>query len=208
MNRLLSWSMSLLFLWILPTVANAAGGPLGIDHEWTFDEQGIWANRYQKGLEVGVIAVEVGGAIWLGNENRLGHTLWQSVDSTVVAGLAAQVLKRAFGRARPDDGRGPNSWFQGRCCISFPSGEVTLQASFVTPIILDNHERHPWIWVLEALPLYDSIARMKSQDHWQTDVIAGWALGTAVGYWASHRQVPLSVQVLPHGLTVGMAKRF
>jgi len=55
----------------------------------------------------------------------------------------------------------------------------------VTPIILDNREQHPWIWVLEALPLYDSIARMKSQDHWQTDVIAGWALGTAVGYWAS-----------------------
>jgi undecaprenyl-diphosphatase len=64
------------------------------------------------------------------------------------------------------------------------------------------------VWALEALPLYDSIARLKSQAHWQTDVIAGWALGSAVGYWASRRAVPLSVEILPGSLTVGFQKRF
>jgi len=43
---------------------------------------------------------------------------------------------------------------------------------------------------------------------WQTDVIAGWALGTAVGYWSTTRVTPLSVQLLPGGLSVGFSKRF
>jgi hypothetical protein len=64
------------------------------------------------------------------------------------------------------------------------------------------------VWALEILPVYDAIARLKSQAHWQTDVIAGWALGTGVGYWATTRAVPLSVQILPGGLSVGFAKRF
>jgi undecaprenyl-diphosphatase len=49
---------------------------------------------------------------------------------------------------------------------------------------------------------------MKSQAHWQTDVLASWALGTAVGYWATTRQTPIFVQVLPHGVSVGFSKRF
>ena len=58
------------------------------------------------------------------------------------------------------------------------------------------------------MPAYDAIARVKSQAHWQSDVIAGWALGSAVGYWASKRAVPLSVQVLPRGITIGFSQRF
>ena len=59
----------------------------------------------------------------------------------------------------------------------------------------------PWVWALEALPAYDALARLKSQAHWQTDVIAGWALGTGVGYWSTTRAIPLSVQLLPGGLS-------
>ena len=85
---------------------------------------------------------------------------------------------------------------------------MTLQASFVTPFIINYAKDHPWVWALELLPVYDSIARLKSQAHWQTDVIAGGILGTAIGYWATTRAVPLSVQVLPDGLSVGFNKRF
>jgi undecaprenyl-diphosphatase len=61
---------------------------------------------------------------------------------------------------------------------------------------------------MEILPVYDGIARMKSQAHWQTDIIAGWLLGTGVGYWATTRSIPLSVQLLPGGVSVGISKRF
>jgi len=188
--------------------ARAGGGPFGIDHEWSLDQSGIWARNYQTGLELGVIATEVGGALWLGNDDELGHVFWQTIDSSVISGIAAVGLKRAFSRARPRQGDDPNAWFRGSCCESFPSGEVTLQASFVTPLIVNYAKENPWIWALEGLPLYDAIARMKSQAHWQSDVIAGWALGTAVGYWSTTRAIPISVQILPGGLSIGFSKRF
>jgi hypothetical protein len=186
----------------------AGDGFLGIDHELSLDQRGVWARKYQTGLEFGVLATEIGGALWLGNDDELGHTLWQAVDSTAVSSLAAEALKLSFGRARPNQGNNPNQWFKGRCCDSFPSGEVTLQASFVTPFIVNYARDYPWVWSLELLPAYDAIARLKSQEHWQTDVIAGWVLGTAVGYWATTRSTPLSVQILPGGLSVGYYKRF
>ena len=188
--------------------AHADGGPLGIDHAWALDQSGIWARHYQTALQVSVIAVEVGGALWLGNDDRLGHTFWQTIDSSVLAGIASQALKLTFSRARPNQGNDPDKWFQGHCCESFPSGEVTLQASFVTPLIVNYRNDTPWIWALELLPLYDSIARLKSQAHWQTDVLAGWALGSAVGYWSASRKIPIFVQVLPRGVSIGLSKRF
>ena len=54
----------------------------------------------------------------------------------------------------------------------------------------------------------DAFARMKSREHWQSDVIAGWVLGSAVGLWSTTRATPISVQVLPRGLSVGYYKRF
>jgi undecaprenyl-diphosphatase len=180
----------------------------GFDHEWTLDQGGPWARRYQTDLEYGVVAVEIAGSLWFGDEYGLGHTFWQTVDSSVISGVGAAVLKRATGRARPYQGGDPNLWFRGGCCESFPSGEVTLQASFVTPFIANYARTAPWVWTLEALPLYDGIARLKSQAHWQSDVIAGWVLGSAVGYWTTTRQTPLSVTLLPRGATVGFYKRF
>ena len=72
--------------------AHADGGPLGIDHAWALDQSGIWARHYQTALQFSVIAVEVGGALWLGNDDRLGHTFWQTMDSSVVAGIASEAL--------------------------------------------------------------------------------------------------------------------
>jgi membrane-associated phospholipid phosphatase len=198
------WLRAILALLLLTSGrANA-----GFDHELSYDKAGLLSQNLQTGLEVGVIAVEMTGALWLGNDDPLGHTFWQTVDSSSVAGISSTVLKYAFSRARPYQGNNPNLWFQGSCCKSFPSGEVTLQASFVTPFIVDYSKQHPWIWALEILPAWDGYARLRSRAHWQTDVIAGWALGTGVGYWSTTRAMPISVQILPGGLSVGFSKRF
>jgi undecaprenyl-diphosphatase len=152
--------------------------------------------------------LEVAGSLWYGNDDPLGHTFWQSVDASAISGLAATVLKETVGRPRPYQEDDPDLWFKGRRYQSFPSGEVTLQASFVTPFIVNYARENPWVWGLEILPAYDALARLKSQAHWQTDVIAAWALGTGVGYWSTTRATPLSVQILPHGLSIGFSRRF
>jgi undecaprenyl-diphosphatase len=180
----------------------------GIDHPVTPTDSGIWAHKYTQALQYGAIATEVGGALWLGGESDLGLTFWQTIDSSVFSGITAQIMKWGFGRKRPTQTNDPNEWFKGTQYQSFPSGEVTLQASFVTPFIVNYADRDPWVWALEILPAYDAVARVKQGAHWQTDVIAGWALGTAFGYVSAKNKSPFFLTILPHGFMVGVHSNF
>jgi hypothetical protein len=56
--------------------------------------------------------------------------------------------------------------------------------------------------------VYDAIARMKSQAHWQTDVLAGFALGSLTGYLSTIPDTPVILGVLPHGFMVGLKANF
>jgi len=184
----------------------AASGPLGIDHRLPYDDSGIWARRDQLLLAKAVIVTELGGALWLGGDDPLGRTYWQSVDASAFTAVSVELMKHAFGRERPSQTSDPNQWFKGG--QSFPSGEVGLQASFVTPFIAEYGHDHPWVWSLELLPAYDAVARMKTQGHWQTDVLAAWALGTAWGVYAHDRQTPFFLSIMPHGIQVGLHATF
>jgi undecaprenyl-diphosphatase len=186
----------------------AAGGPLGIDHRVTLDDSGIWARNKQLDLMYVMLATEAGIALWEGGDTRLGKTAWQAIDTTAVAGVTTLVMKRAFARERPHTTDNPNHWFQGSGNESFPSGEVTVVSSIVTPFVLEYGKDHPAVYALELLPLYDAVARVKTQGHWQTDVIAGFAIGTTAGYFLHQRDIPLSLSVLPHGFAVGLSKRW
>jgi len=195
-------------LWLTCTGASAGGGPLGIDHQLSYDDSGIWARKYQVGLLGLMIVGEIGGGIWEGGETRLGKTLWQSIDSSALAGISAQGLKYAFTRARPSQTDDPNQWFQGGSHYSFPSGEVAAVSAIVTPFVLEFRHDYPAVYTLELLPIYDAVARMKVQAHWQTDVLAGFALGGLTGYYAHNRDSPFILGVLPHGFTIGVHKQF
>jgi len=188
----------------------AGDGLFGIDSELSYDNKGIWKRNYQQLLEYGLIAGEVGVGVWEGGETRFGHTVWQSIDASAASGLLALGLKYAFSRVRPDASNGdPNLWFKGHGNQSFPSGEVTEVSSIVTPFVLEYGHDHPFVYALEALPVYDGIARMKVQAHWQSDVISGFALGTGTA-WLLQRNVrsPLILGVMPHGIHVGLRKEF
>ncbi|MDB5883637.1 MAG: superfamily protein [Ramlibacter sp.] len=186
----------------------AAGGPLGIDHELRFDEHGIWARSNQRAVQDLSAALVVGGALWEGNDTRLGRTFWKASESMVAADLAAEGLKRVTRRARPSQGNNPNDWWGPSSRRSFPSGEVTHVSAIVTPFIAEYGRDNPSVWALAALPVYVGVARLKSQAHWQTDVLAGAALGAGIGYYESTRESAWSATVLPRGLTIGFNKRF
>jgi len=185
-----------------------AGGFLGIDHRWAYDDGGIWRRSNQLILMDSLIGAEIACGLWEGGQTRFGNTCWRAIDSSLIAGASAQVLKYVFTRARPIQGNDPNAWFHGGSHYSFPSGEVAAVSSIVTPFILEYRGEQPAVWALGALPLYDGIARIKVQAHWQTDVLAGWAIGTAAGYYAHARNNPLVLRVMPHAIFVGLQRQF
>jgi undecaprenyl-diphosphatase len=78
----------------------------------------------------------------------------------------------------------------------------------ISPFVFEYTHDYPWTLALEALPLYDAIARVKVQSHWQTDVLAAYAIGTAAGYYAHSRDSPFFLEVLPHGVGVGIRKQW
>lgn len=186
--------------------ATAGGGPLGIDHNVEKSDTGIWSRSNQMALLYASIGGTVGLALWEGGDNRLGTSAWQSVDSMSAAALVANVMKPIFGRLRPSETNDPDQWRQGG--KSFPSGEVSTIAGIVTPYVLEYSADHPAVWALEALPVYDAIARVKSRDHWQTDVLAGFAIGTGTGYLAHRRDNPFVLSLLPRGVHLGLKKSF
>ena len=188
--------------------AAAGGGPLGIDYRLSYDNSGIWQRNNQKALAYGAITEAVAGAIWEGGETRLGRTYWQAIDSSIVAGISVQGMKHVFTRVRPAQTDNPNLWFQGGSNYSFPSGEVAAVSSIVTPFVLEYGREYPLVYALEALPLYDAIARLKVRGHWQTDVLAGLAVGTLAGYYAHSRTTPFVLSVMPNGVAVGLRARW
>jgi membrane-associated phospholipid phosphatase len=192
---------------LLSMSAWAGGGPLGIDHRLALDDSGIWSRGNQNLVMYGLAALDVGGALWLGKDDRLGKTFAYSLDSLALGGVASLVMKKAFGRLRPNQTDDPNKWFKGGN-ESFPSGEVTAISAIVTPFILEYGREHPLVYGLEILPLYQAVARMKSRAHWQSDVLAGFALGSVAGYLAHRRDSPLLMSILPDGMSLGFERRF
>ena len=207
MDRSFRWAMPAALALFAP-LAHAAGGPFGIDHRIAFDDGGIWKRKYQLALEGGTAVVVIGGALWEGDDDKLGDTFWRSFDSTALASLSAQAMKRVFSRERPSQTADPDQWFTGHGNQSFPSGEVAEVSAAVTPFILAYRHDHPAVYALALLPVYDAVARVKVRGHWQSDVIVGLALGAGWGWYAERREHPLFLQMLPHGFAVGIRKEF
>lgn len=206
MNRYLAF---LAFLAATTASGNAvAGGPLGIDHRVHYDNSGIWKRSNQNALMYGTIATVGIGALAFGSEDKLGDTFWRSVDAMVISSAGAEVLKHTFQRERPSQTDNPDRFFRGWHAQSFPSGEVTAITAAVTPFMVAYGEDHPAVYALALLPVYDAVARVKTRGHWQSDVLAGAAIGAGVGLWAAHRQSPLIVSWLPGGFRVGFVHHF
>lgn len=185
-----------------------SGGILGMDRCDEFEGRGIYARRNQQLLDALVIGGTLGVSLWEGNESDFGRMAWKSLDSIATTAVATEVLKNVFQRPRPSQSDNPDLWFQGSGNKSFPSGETALMAAFVTPWIIEYHEDVPAVWALAALPLYMGRARMSSQGHWLSDVLAGAAVGVTAGYLAERRETPLLLTLTGDGVFIGFKHKF
>jgi undecaprenyl-diphosphatase len=189
--------------------AARAGNPFGIDHKVAYDDSGLWNRKYQKDLAYGAVLATVGGALFVPSDTRLGRTFDQSMDAMVFTAGTTTAMKYVFSRERPRENSDPGDFFDHHGFQSFPSGEVAEISAVVTPFVAEYGHDHPAAWALAALPVYDAIARVKVNAHWQSDVIVGAAVGVGFGVWAHHRRTPLLLGALPgRGLMLGYATRF
>ena len=191
----------------LPAAAQNCGWSR-IDHTVSYDASGVWNPNVYRGLVGALTAAQIGGAVWEGSDTRFGKTMWQGIDAEIIAGVSATAGKYIFTRARPSDGNNPCLWFQGGSNYSFPSGEASVAAALVTPYILEYGSEYPAAYALLLLPAYVGAGRIKNQAHWQTDVLAGWAVGGLSGWFAHSRDIPIMIQLLPHGFQIGYGKQF
>ena len=194
-----------LFVSLLPGIASADGS--FIDRRETKDTSGIYSVSIQDAVPITLALASAGCALWQGTENRLGKTCWESGESIAIAGVTAKALQYITGRQSPSETDSPNRWFSG-AKGSFPSTHVTATMAAVTPFILQYAKDDPWVIALALLPAYEMLARVKAQEHWQTDVVAGALLGFGVGYFEYKKNSPIVFSVLPGGLYAGFSKNF
>ena len=85
---------------------------------------------------------------------------------------------------------------------------ISFAAALVTPYVLEYGAESPALYALLLLPLYVGAGRIKNQDHWQTDVLAGWAVGGLSGWFSHSLETPIMIQLLPHGVELGLKIKF
>lgn len=195
--------LALTGLALAPGMASASGA--FIDRRLSKDTGGIYS--IQDAVPITLALASAGCALWEGTDSRLGRTCWKSGESIAIGGVSAVALQYITGRKSPSDTDDPGHWFAGGKG-SFPSLHVTATTAAVTPVILEYVHDDPWVAALAVLPAYEMVARVKAQEHWQTDVLAGALLGFGVGWYEYQRKSPLVFYLLPGGAFAGFSKRF
>lgn len=180
-----------------------------IDHPVSRDNALFW-----KGGDLLPYAAVAGAgiaALALPEQDRLRRTLAQSVDGAVYGAVTGEMIKIATDRARPDEGMSPSeSWLHARSRLdsSFPSLHTTVSTAVVVPVILEYRHDTPWVYALALFPVYEGISRVKTQNHWQSDVAVGMILGAVCGTVAARQESPLVVQMIAGGAGIGYRAKF
>jgi membrane-associated phospholipid phosphatase len=176
-----------------------------IDHRVTKDTGGIY--ELQDAVPIVLALAAAGCAASEGTESRLGRTCWEASESGVASVILAESLQLITRRQSPAQNADPDHWFSGGKG-SFPSTHVSLTTAVVVPFMFQYVHDEPSVAALAVLPLYEMVARVKAQQHWQTDVLAGAALGLGIGAYEFHRNNPFIFTLLPGGAYVGFRRSF
>jgi len=182
-----------------------------LSHANSFNEllgikDGGWGEHYNV-PRVAVPGLLLTGLI-MGNDSRLGNTVWKSIDSMLLGGIATEALKKTFGRVRPESSHEyENQWFQDGN-NSFPSGHVSSMSSIVSPFIYEYAEEEPLVHLLWLFPVHQALGRYNDKRHYASDVTVGFLLGALTGYIAHKQETPFMLKWTDKGVYAGLEFNF
>jgi hypothetical protein len=135
----------------------------------------------QVGAEYSVGAAA--GAFYLigraGHNVRARETGVLTAEALVNSVIVESALKTAFQRVRPLDGEDRSEFFDGGA--SFPSGHST-QVWAAATVIANEYKHHRSVQIAAyGVATAVSLARVTAHKHYFSDVLAGSALGYAIG---------------------------
>ena len=180
-----------MFLFIAEDVLDG-GGLISHDEavlNWFVDNRSVWLTNAARWVStVGGFAslcvVGVATGLWLWSRGTKPALAAAPLVALLLGGLASSVAKAVFGRDRP-----PVTLHAAAVgSSSFPSAHATDAAAFFIAVALAlalTLARRSWPKVLllaggAALAGLVGLSRLVLGVHWLSDVVAGWALGTAV----------------------------
>jgi membrane-associated phospholipid phosphatase len=113
-------------------------------------------------------------------------TGFDMIESAVFAGGTSYALKYATGRERPNQTLDSSRWFHGG--DSFPSTHVSVAFAVATSFAERDCDNQ-WARRVVAYGLAGATAyiRVKDNQHWLSDTIAGAAVGVSTGLFVNHR---------------------
>lgn len=136
------------------------------------------------------------------------------VEAVALSTVTTLVLKQVVRRDRPDTTTDSNSWFSHG--NSFPSGHVSVAMAVGTVLAESGGEDYRWLrrGVGYGLGAATAYARLKHQQHWLSDTVAGAALGMSTARFVLNHNRPgaaySSLTLLPveRGLQLTYAAAF
>lgn len=132
------------------------------------------------------------------NDYRARETGLLSAEALIDSVIVGSALKGITQRGRPLTGHERSEFFEGG--NSFPSGHST-QAWAVATVIANEYKHRRAVQIAAyGVATAVSVARFTGQKHYLSDVVAGSALGFAIGryvYSAHHRDPAISKSTWP-----------
>ena len=217
------------FQWSSSDWLKAGAVGLGIGGIMLFDEQltsGVADNRSASTNRLSRLTTRFGsadafyisGALVISgiafkntNVSSMGR---EAIEASAFAGIIEVLSKEAFGRKRPVQSADETSFQPGSSNQSFPSGHATEAFTLASVVAARSSG-----WIIPTLAYagaclvaYD---RVNDRAHFPSDVVAGAALGIAVGRFVVHRHQPepagnppMELQVVPVRHGAGLLLRF
>jgi membrane-associated phospholipid phosphatase len=129
-----------------------------------------------------------GVSAWFMRDSDGYRETWSLLEAGVLSSATAQILGYAGGRERPDATTSPNQWRQGG--DSFPSLHTTAAWAVGTVFAESGNDEYRWLRRIlgYGVAAGTSYVRVRENDHWLSDTVAGTALGIATARFVLNRR--------------------